>query len=679
MSDTDGGYSDLIGQELGGFRLTRRVGEGGMAVVFEGENTLDPSIRRAIKVIRTELASRQDFVARFVEEARTLERINHDNIVRFFGVRRERGYLFMELELLSGKELCDAVPASGKLDPVEAIVAMAAACDGVGAAHAGGIVHRDLKPENLFITRDRVIKVLDFGLARALDETDRASKLTRVGTVPGTPAYMAPEVCNGGVPTYQADVYALGMTLYELVAGHHPFRPPGQPLPNSAQLMMAQMTREIPPLGSVVPGLPDGLDAVVTRSLAKDPAQRFANGQEMANALHALRVTVAASNDTHNRTRLELPSFRMGTPTPLESASMPGAPASGAGFSSTVGGTVTTTESGMALVEKPAAPMSGKTKGGIALGVLVSLAGVAWVGKNYADKQAELEAQAAAQAAEEQARAEAAAHLALNPWVRVDPYEPKPREPALLLGLPSRGATSSDSGFSASRKISPPTAAFEMQRHEVSWAEFEGWYQDHVASKGEAAADRALLPVPWQDGLSPDARAEFPVVGVPWQTAVDYCSWMGGLLPTEEQYEWAARGPELRPHPWGETPLDRTLTAAYRGEGGQPNKVASSLQDRTEADQEGQIFDLGGNAMEWTLDLYREPKPGADESWVQGANTFRTVRGLPLHGSLPSSLPRYSATSRQLLCADGGCLDSDLVRTVMGSVGFRCVRPVVED
>src|SRR5262249_31402040 len=151
------------------------------------------------------------------------------------------GFLVMELELLSGQTLGARLSAKPPLSVSEAVDIVRQAAAGVAAAHERGVVHRDLKPDNVFVTKTGVVKVLDFGIARALDETDRAAKLTAHGMTIGTPAYMAPEVCNGDVPSEAADVYALGLTLYEALAGGHPFAPPGAPAKSTAQLMFAHV------------------------------------------------------------------------------------------------------------------------------------------------------------------------------------------------------------------------------------------------------------------------------------------------------------------------------------------------------------------------------------------------------------------------------------------------------
>jgi len=300
----------LVGSEVVGFHLTECIGEGGMAVVYRGENNVDRTIVRAIKIVHPELARRGQFAKRFAEEARILETLQHPNIVRFFGVRNEQGRLVMELELLAGKTLEERLEA-GQIREETALVWIGAAAEGVAAAHAAGIVHRDLKPANLFLTTKDQIKVLDFGIARAVDEANRNTKLTQQGVVPGTPAYMAPEVCEGGKPSERSDVYALGMTLCELLLGYHPYLKPNEPAPSDMQMMFAHVSKPLPDL--VEAGVSEPVAELVGRSLSKDPAARFASSEALAKAISDVQSgrPVSKVSDTQpnkGRTKLELPS-----------------------------------------------------------------------------------------------------------------------------------------------------------------------------------------------------------------------------------------------------------------------------------------------------------------------------------------------------------------------------------
>jgi formylglycine-generating enzyme required for sulfatase activity len=255
----------------------------------------------------------------------------------------------------------------------------------------------------------------------------------------------------------------------------------------------------------------------------------------------------------------------------------------------------------------------------------------------------------------------------LNRWVHVEP----PGNSSIVLGVATE--TTADPGFRPSRQIRPPSAAYEIQQHEVTREELDRL----IASRPELPAglrDGAWLTVPAWLPKDAAARGKYPATGVPWGTAAAYCQAIGGSLPTEEQWEFAARGKELRPFPWGSAPLDLALTAAFRGKAATLGPVMSSNQDETPGGPEMALFDLAGNALEWTADLYRDDRPGQDERWVQeGGLTFRSVRGLPVADAVPKSVPANGAAYRQALCATGTC-SADTAKTLHW-VGFRCARP----
>jgi serine/threonine-protein kinase len=622
-----------IGDELAGFRITQAIGEGGMARVFRGENLVDSAIVRALKVVHAELAARREFATRFAEEARILERLQHRNIVRFFGVRRDRTQLVMELELLEGSALSDLL-ASGKRPSLNEVVGwLRQAAEGVAAAHELGIVHRDLKPENLFLTKDGTIKVLDFGIARAVDEADRATRATQAGTTPGTAAYIAPEVWEGAIPAAAADVYALGLCLIELAIGHHPFSPPNEPRKSGPQMMFAHVQGKIPLLRSVRADAPELLEQVVARAVATNPRQRYTSARELADALRTVAerlpaASTKAASGANNRTDFALPQF---APQP-----------------STAGAVVLGNEK-----------KSGSRAPLVAGGALVCLAvvgGVAFVLHHPKEEAAVAAANSASSASA--APSDASAPPLKNRWVHIDGAANG--RSAVVLGVTDE--KSPDPGFRPSRKLTAPSAAYELQQHEVTWEEFEPFLEAHPD-----AAD----PVPEWVPSDKAARKNLPVVGLSWTHALEYCQSVGGFLPTEEQWEFAARGPELRPFPWGADSLDRARTAVFLGPNGKLREVSTSIQDQTPGDEVSSLHDMAGNAMEWTADLYRDDRPDQDESWVQeGGLTYRALRGLP-----PTTTPKATknaAAYRQALCATGPC-PADVAK-VLAWVGFRCAR-----
>jgi serine/threonine protein kinase len=269
--------------ELCGFLIMGRLGEGASSEVFLGERVARPGERRALKVLRPSLSLHSpEERARFLREAEVLRRLQHPHVVRLESLELHEGRPVMILEHLEGEPL-SAVPFERRpLGWRSALRIICEAARGVGAAHALDIVHRDLKPANITLTPEGV-KVLDFGVAKLLDGVEGFS--TQQGIVVGSPAYMAPEVCLGERAGPQADVYALGLIFYHLIMGRHPLLSPTQEPPSVAEMMRLHLRVAPPPLSALALHTPQGLDEVLERACAADPAARYAHGDALAEAL----------------------------------------------------------------------------------------------------------------------------------------------------------------------------------------------------------------------------------------------------------------------------------------------------------------------------------------------------------------------------------------------------------
>jgi serine/threonine protein kinase len=275
-----------VGTVIGGrYRLDAILGEGGMSMVYVA---YDQRLQRnvAFKLLVPSLAYSREVVTRFVNEARTLARLDSPHIVRVYdaGVTSdpERAPLpFMVLELLRGWELRTLLD-QGVTDQARIVGWMLEACEGLAAAHAGGVIHRDLKPENLFLTAEadggERLKILDFGIARSIE---REAYLTLEGEGVGSPGYMSPEqLRDASNVDARSDIWALGVVMYELFSGTPPFH-----AKSSLELCAQVLNDPIEPLGVVRPDLPAELTASVDRCLQRDPAKRFSNVLELAQAL----------------------------------------------------------------------------------------------------------------------------------------------------------------------------------------------------------------------------------------------------------------------------------------------------------------------------------------------------------------------------------------------------------
>ena len=218
--DEDDAYSHpLVGKVIGGCRIVKKIGEGGMGAVFLAEHT---RLKRqsVIKVIPAHLTNSRQLIARFQREAQAAAVIQHPNVVNVFNVGEENGVHFIEMEFVDGAGLDDRMKEVKVIDQMEGVRIIIEACRGLSQAHKNGIVHRDIKPDNIMLTRKGGVKIADFGLARAASAD---AELTKVGQILGTPAYMSPEQCQGKQTDARCDLYSLGATFYAMITGKRPF------------------------------------------------------------------------------------------------------------------------------------------------------------------------------------------------------------------------------------------------------------------------------------------------------------------------------------------------------------------------------------------------------------------------------------------------------------------------
>jgi len=257
----------------GKYVVDRTLGHGGMGVVVAARN-VHSGVPVAVKLMQPD--ARQGVAQRLVREARTCSRLRGAHVAHVIDAGTHDGRPYLVMELLSGRDLATVLDET-TVAPHVACGYLMQACEGVGEAHMHGLVHRDVKPANLFLTTSGAIKVLDFGIAGAMDGAELdGERLTGVHEVMGSPGYMSPEQLRGKPLDARADVWALGVTLYELISGRHPFV--GD---NLAGLMHAIAYEPHAPLHEASPEL----QAVIDRCLAKDPGRRFGSTRELAWAL----------------------------------------------------------------------------------------------------------------------------------------------------------------------------------------------------------------------------------------------------------------------------------------------------------------------------------------------------------------------------------------------------------
>jgi serine/threonine-protein kinase len=265
-------------KQLGRYRLVAELGRGAMGVVYRAE---DPLLNRTVAIktiiLMDDPATRAEYEARFFQEAKAAGGLNHINLITIHDIGREGDIAYMAMELLEGTELRELM-ARGRLPLPFALEVVAQVADGLAFAHQHGVVHRDIKPGNIMIVRDRIAKIMDFGIARV-----RASDVrTQTGALLGSPRYMSPEQVTGRPADRRSDIFSLGVMLHELAAGEPPFT-----APTVTQLMHQIATAEPRPPSATNPSVPAILDLIVARALQKQPAARYQNAAQLAADLRS--------------------------------------------------------------------------------------------------------------------------------------------------------------------------------------------------------------------------------------------------------------------------------------------------------------------------------------------------------------------------------------------------------
>jgi serine/threonine protein kinase len=686
-----GGDGVDVGALVGPYRLVKLIGRGGMGVVFEARHERIGQ-RAAIKLLRPEKRTdvSSSALRRFLLEARALSRLSHPGLVRVFdcGETPTSGP-WIAMEYVDGESLRDRLvrlrDEGRRMALGDALRIARQIASAVAAIHEASIVHRDLKPDNIMMVADEEapsgerIKLLDFGIAKLLD--GEASNTTE-GAVLGTAGYMAPEQCAGVAEIDgRADVYALGVLLYELLAGARPFSG------NAFSIMQQHVFDAPPPIESRAPGLPEGLPGLISAMLAKDPSKR--------PGIHALVEQLRALQ--HSAGGAPSVPARPSESPPRTGAEVITAPPSGSHDTTLSGSVAVRTPASQQPGEpasRPGAPPSSR-------GVPVSQPAERRGSRRWAVLVA----------------ASALVGGAIAGWLSLRP----PKAPASvtlpgMVRIPGgtfRMGSSQEEIDAACARIPggcPPEATQQIQRekpaHEVTVSPFQididevtnQEYAQFLSGMGKLIevrddADRriprryvheqasGLLLIDLHDrrgGIEQTAggqlvarmgREHLAVVQVTWDGAAQYCRYMGKRLPTEAEWEIAARGAARRLFPWGDEPPRCDGVVLGRDVGHQCPDLPESAEPVGKAKQDvtpEAVRGLGGNVSEWVQDPFLSPyygdcgrciDPVADQA-APLAEDIRMFRGGTFRGD--AWFARAATRSRWK-------------RTeVMDGLGFRC-------
>ncbi|WP_182864713.1 transporter substrate-binding protein [Rhodopirellula sp. JC639] len=285
-----------IGKSLGKYEITGVLGQGGMGVVLQAH---DPTLERdvAIKILTENLAANTTALSRFQSEAKAAGKLSHAHVAAIYEIGQAGSLHYLAMELLTGGSIAAELQTRGAYTALEATRILIDACRGIAAAHAEGLVHRDIKPANLVRAADGAVKLTDFGLAK-FSSAGGGMQLTQSGTIIGTPYFMSPEQCQAQAVDARTDIYSLGATYFCLLTGRQPY----DDSDSVVQVMYAHCNKSIPDPREVSPSVPPACSAIVSRAMAKAPADRYQSAEAMLRDLEA--VAAALSGEA----RIDLPS-----------------------------------------------------------------------------------------------------------------------------------------------------------------------------------------------------------------------------------------------------------------------------------------------------------------------------------------------------------------------------------
>jgi formylglycine-generating enzyme required for sulfatase activity len=571
--------TDSLPEKLGKYKIIAEVGRGGFAAVYKAvDTTLSRTV--ALKVLAPHLLWDPTFVQRFQREAEVAANLDHPNIVTIYEVSQIEGVYLIAMQFLAGRTLSQILEAEGLL-PVSRVQAMieqiASALD---YAHARGFVHRDIKPSNIMVADDGRATLTDFGLVQAGEGT----KLSTTGVVFGTPEYMSPEQAEGEKLDARSDIYSLGVVLYEMLAGRPPF------VADTTPAVMYKHMHEPPPLDELPSDLPQGVVAVVEKALAKKREARYQSAGEMAQALGEATEARVKVTPIPLVEPAAVAEKKPKPPTPKA------APKKAVGRVALVaGGLVLVCIVGIissAICGWPSTPTPEVTKRIVKETVVVEKE-VEVTKVVEVEKEVEVVVTAtpepAAEVVEKEVEVEVTKVVEVEKEVEVVvTATPEPPSLGMVHVLAGEFIMGSDWDSDEQPVHTVYLDAFYIDKTEVTNAQYRKCVEAGACEE----------PGCWDDSdfNAPDQ----PVVCVNWYQAQDYCEWAGKQLPTEAEWEKAARGTDGRTYPWGEG-ID-CEHAHYLG--CDPTMVTVPVGSKPKGASPYGALDMAGNVREWVADWY---------------------------------------------------------------------------
>lgn len=634
---------NLIGQSLGRYHIIEQLGQGGMATVYKAFDTrLEREV--AVKIIRSELFGSAIFeriLKRFEREAKAMARLSHPNIVKVLDYGDHDGSPYLVMELLSGGTLKDLLVSP--MPYPQAACLLEPVARGLSYAHNQCILHRDIKPSNILITHEGIPVLTDFGIAKLLD-VEEGHTLTGTGVGIGTPEYMAPEQGLGQEANGRADVYSLGVVFYELVTGHKPYSA-DTPL----AVLLKQVNDPLPSPSYYIHDLPESVERVIYKALAKIPEDRYQSMSEFADALNGLRESDAIF--TPNPQHIQKPTLPTEVDDLLTTDQM----------KSEIEGKAV--DPSLSKFSSPRITVKNKSLLGKILGFsflgILSVIFILGMISGWFNPKAALETTATA--------------------VNTIP----PTSSSTNTGVPSKTSNLSTADIAFGIGSTMVSEKDGMTMVYVPAGEFLMGSPAGVGDSDEHPQHNVYLDAFWIDlteitepmyrkcviaGTCSEPSFPFngqgiqPITNINWKQAATYCQWAGRLLPTEAQWEKAARGTDGRAYPWGdESPNPELIN--YQGEYYSRNPQAVGSYPKG-ASPYGAL-DMAGNVQEWVSDGY-------DPNYYSVSPTnnptgpvnleFRVLRG----GSASDGFFHLRSANRDGINPNYSYL----------SIGFRCALPI---
>jgi serine/threonine protein kinase len=611
--------TEIIGRNLGRYHILEQLGEGGMASVYKAMDTV---LKRevAVKVILPQRQFSEMFIRRFEREAKALAQLSHPNIVKILDYGEENGLPFLVMEYLPGGTLKQK--SGHKMPWREAVKLIIPIASALAYAHQQQIVHRDVKPANILLTQAGDPLLSDFGIAKIL-ETEETTDLTGTGVGIGTPDYMAPEQATNESVDHRADIYALGVMLYELITGRKPYQ-----ADTPVAVLLKKMNGPLPRPRKFVPDLPDQVENILFRCLQPKPDKRYPTANDLIADLDR------SLTNAHTGWGLAALMNRFIDQGP--------------------------TSKTLAIGIIPL--------GLVVLGFMSAI--IYWA--NRGPGQATEAAQIPTQQIPSQTISSQTAVSSFQPTAThespTDTAAPPSKTSGMILIPGGEYLMGSAAGNSSAKSDEKPQhsvslRSFWMDEHEVTVSAYKDCVQADACKINEVRSEGVA-----GDYFSDAKYADYPVVDVTWQDASNYCAWRAARLPTEAEWELAAGGTSSQTYPWGNEPkavlniCDVNCNLPHKDtslDDGYPFQapVASFPQG---ASPYG-LYDMSGNVWEWMADWYAEnyysqaPKENPQGA---GSGSEKVVRG----GGWDSRMINTRAAKRFHYRPE----------IYTGSLGFRC-------